>query len=556
MNAPMTEGRAAPVGINAIARGGCDDARHWIRFSTGRTQAAWTLAELDVRAQRVAHRLHAMGLRARDRIGVLARNRIEWVLLDLAIIKLGGVTAGFEAGRFEPHQIIQAYGLSALFIDDGDQVGASAGPVHDIGAVLAWSDGPALVDAPPLHDGYDPAEILAIKFTSGSTGVPKGLEATAASVDASLAAVQEMYAHGDGDNLLVMLRLALLQQRYWIYSALLNGHDITLSDVDHAVESARATSPTVVMGVPGFYESLRSQLLASDLPGEGAGEGHGDGAAAARGRAIQAALGGRIRYLWTGSAPCSRAVLSFFNEAGVPLFEGYGLNETCIVAKNHPGAFRLGSVGRVVPGKTVRFDRDGILIVGSRHPVNCRYTWCGEGVNEKTFLPSGEVKTWDLGHVDADGFLYIHGRADDVLTLSSGRNVLVRLIEERLKELPGVHECVLAGNGRPYLTAIVSPARAAPDPAALGQQLQALNAALLPEQRVLAAIVAREPFSVDNGQLTSQFKPRRKDIHQRHAATLERLHAATGVVEPAGGWPVRVVAEAARPGHDLPETTS
>ena len=87
-------------------------------------------------------------------------------------------------------------------------------------------------------------------------------------------------------------------------------------------------------------------------------------------------------------------------------------------------------MGKVLPNKAVRFDEDGILIVASRHPINCRYTWCDPGINEKSFLPSAEVKTWDVGHLDEDGFLYIHGRVDDIVTVTNGRNVLVRAIEE------------------------------------------------------------------------------------------------------------------------------
>lgn len=526
----------ADLAINILALRNCTDTRHRIHFCVGLGMASWSLAELDRRATRVARRLHALGMRANDRIGVMARNRIEWVVLDLAVLKLGAVTAGFEVGRFGAAEVVETYGLRALFTEDVESTGA----LFDIAEIARWG-GDAIIDGvhDPLHAGYDPADICAIKFTSGSTGMPKGLEATVGSVERSLAEVQRMFKHGDGDNILVFLRLALLQQRYWIYSAVLNGHDVTISDVDHATAVAQAVAPTVVMGVPGFYDALRALLLSQQAglmtdP-------------AARRRAIQAALGGRVRYLWTGSAPCSPAVLEFFNEAGVALYEGYGLNETCIVAKNHPGAFRRGSVGQVLPNKTVRFDKDGILIVGSASPVNCRYTWCGEGVNAKTFLPTAEVKTWDLGYLDADGFLYIHGRADDVLTLSSGRNVLVRPIEEALREYPGVHEVVLTGNGQPFLSAIVSIENTAQavDGEALARHVSALNDRLLPEQRVHAIVIVDERFSFENGLLTSQFKPRRKEIHVRHASALARLYelATTGV--PASGHTPVIFFEAA-----------
>ncbi|MBN3003488.1 AMP-binding protein [Chromobacterium alkanivorans] len=498
--------------INAIALRRCDDERHVIRFRQDDEVRVWTLAELDRKAARVARRLRALGLRPRDRIGVMSLNHIEFVLLDLAILKLGGVTAGFEAGRYRPEQIVDIYGLKALFAEGI----ASGGAFFDIAEIQAWAEGAETEAAePPMHAGYDAADIFAIKFTSGSTGAPKGLEATVASANSSINDTQTLFAHRDGDNLLVFLRLVLLQQRYWIYSALVYGHDLTLSNLEQALDMASACAPTVVMGVPGFYEELRGRLLSR----------HGDSAAAERGAQIQAALGGRVRYLWTGSAPASRDVLEFFNHAGVPLYEGYGSNEACIVAKNHPGAFRLGSVGQVLPGKSVRFDQDGILIVASRHPVNCRYTWCDPGINEKSFLPSAEVKTWDLGHLDADGFLYIHGRIDDIVTVTNGRNVLVRPIEEGLRQHPHIREGVLYGTGKPFVTAILSPDLAAADAEALRRHVATMNQRLFQEERILAVVIAEEPFSIENGLLSSQFKPKRKLIYQRYAAQLDEIYA-------------------------------
>ncbi|MEV7565757.1 AMP-binding protein [Streptomyces tanashiensis] len=522
--------------IGTIARGTCQDTRHRLYYRDGEEVRSLSLAEFDAAALRVAARLHALGVRARDRVGVMAPNRIEWVLLDLAALKLGAVTAGIEPNRYEPSAVLAEFGLTLLFTGDAEDAGApglgdagpDSGPVRDVAQVRAWafssSGGPADPSDMPPHPGYDPADICAIKQTSGSTGPPKGIEVTVASVNQSLAAVQEMFDHRDGDNLLVFLPVRFLQQRYWFYSALVHGHDVTLADRVTAETTARAVSPTVVMGVPGFYEQLRARLEADGVPAGPEG----------RSAAIQQALGGRVRYLWTGSAPAGRQVLRFFNDAGVPLYEGYGLNETCIVSKNHPGAFRLGSVGQVLPHKRIRFDEDGVLVVGSSAPVNTRYTWCAPGTSEKVFLPTGEVRTYDVGHVDEDGFLYIDGRVDDIVTLSGALNVLVPLVEERVRELPGVHDCAVFGDGRPYLTVVVSPA-ASPDGRdrtgggrryreELARGLTKLNEEFRYEQRVYAAVVAEEPFSIDNGLLNAQYKLVRGRIGARYAPDLERVY--------------------------------
>ncbi|MFJ7073493.1 AMP-binding protein [Streptomyces sp. NPDC098781] len=517
--------------VNALASGTCTDTRHRIHYRGGDGEVcSLTLAELDARAANVARHLRALGVREKDRVGILAPNSLEWVLLDLAVIKLGAVTAGFEPGRFAPERLPGDYGLRLLFTEEAPETG----DVRTLDSVATWAEDFSAPTPLAFHGGYDPADILAVKFTSGSTGVPKGLEATVASVNSSLHEVQRMFAHGDGDNLLVFLGNWFLQQRYWIYSALVHGHDITLARIDDALDMAQRTSPTVVMGVPGFYEEVKARLEKVSPPPD-PGE---------RRELIQAEFGGRIRYLWTGSAPASRTVLEFFNDAGVPLYEGYGLNETCIVAKNHPGAFRLGSVGKVLPNKTVRFDRDGILIVGSRHPVNHRYTWCAPGTNEKMFLPTGEVRTHDLGHVDEDGFLYIHGRVDDVLTLGSGYNVLAPVVEERLRQHPAIQDCVLYGNGREFLTAVVSMASPGLDAASLSAHAATVNERLLTEQRVHAVVVATERFTIGNGLLTGQFKPVRRAVHQRYERELSDIHQGTHTPAPSADRPLVVVASA------------
>lgn len=500
-----------PDVISTLALTACTDEAHRIYYLADGVVRSLSLAELDRRAARVARHLYALGVRPRDRVGIMAANRIEWVLLDLAVLKNGAVPAGIEPGRSEPKEIIDEFGFKLFFMEGGEPAGA----IRDIGIVRSWADDVAVDSAAlPTVERYDPADICAIKQTSGSTGVPKGIEATTASVNLSLAAVQEMFGHGDGDNILVFLAIRFLQQRYWIYSALANHHDVTLADPVTAIEVAQATSPTVVMGVPGFYEQLKGWLEARGPLTD----------RQARRAAIQAELGGRIRYLWTGSAPAGRAMLDFFNDAGVPLYEGYGLNETCIISKNYPGAFRVGSVGKPLPHKRIRFDKDGILIVGTSAPVNVRYTWSAPGASEKTYLPTGEVKTFDIGHVDEDGFLYIDGRVDDIVTLSSGRNILVPLVEESLRELPGIYDCAVFGAGKPFLTAVVSPATANMDHDSLAREVAKLNGELRYDQRIYAIVVADERFSIENGMLNAQYKLKRSHIGERYAADLARVY--------------------------------
>jgi long-chain acyl-CoA synthetase len=479
---------------------------HRITFTRLDGSRSLDLVDLYEAAGNLARELGRLGIGPGDRIGILAKNCLEWVLLDLAALRLKAVTAGFEPGKFEPGAALcRRYDLAVLFTD------RPAGGTRPMDGVARLADRPG---DPPPPVRWRPGDETTIKFTSGSTGEPKGLAATAGSIDASLCAVQEMFRHGRDDDLFCFLPLSLLQQRYWVYSALRFGHDVTISTYEAALPALRRARPTVVMGVPAFYETAK-KLIESRARGRGRAQGD----AGALRDAAREVFGDRVRYLWTGSAPARPAMLRFFHDAGLPIYEGYGLNETCIVAKNHPGAHREGSVGRVLPGKKVMFDADGRISIHNEHPVNRRYAYAPPGESERVFVADGVVRTGDLGYLDDDGFLFIAGRADDVIVLDNGRKVIVRPIEERLKAGAAIEECVVFCPAQTHLVAVVSPASEPADEAAIAAQVARANAALGPDEQIGRVVIAGR-FSVEGGTLTSQFKPRRREIFDRYRAQI------------------------------------
>jgi long-chain acyl-CoA synthetase len=498
-------------------------AGHRISFLRLDGSSTLELTELHAGAERLARALRDLGIGPGDRIGILASNSLEWVLLDLAALRLRAVTAGFEAGKFDPDvALLTRYQLAVLFTDrpadrpaddpaddlaDGPAEGLGIRRISEVSSLMEQADPASLL--PPA--GYQPRDVTTIKFTSGSTGEPKGLAATVGSIDGSITAVQEMFQHGDGDNLLLFLPLSLLQQRYWIYSALRFGHDVTVSTYEAAFAALRRADPTVVMGVPAFYESARRHIESRV---------RGAQSRAALRAAATGLFGDRIRYLWTGSAPARPSPLAFFTELGLPIYEGYGLNETCIVSKNHPGAHRAGSVGRVLPGKKVLIDADGLISVASEHPVNWRYEYAAPGDSERVFAADGTVATGDLGFLDEDGFLFIRGRADDVIVLDNGKKVIVAPLEEYLKASAAIEECVVFCPTQTHLVAVVSPAGEPADEGAIAARLAAANATFGRDEQIRGVVVAAERFSIGNGMLTSQFKPRRPQILQAHWARI------------------------------------
>lgn len=484
-------------------------AGHRVSFRRLDGASATALPELHAAAERLARGMRDLGIGPGDRIGILASNSLEWVLLDLAALRLKAVTAGFEPGKFDPDaSLLTRYRLAVLFTDRHAE-GQGIHSIADVASLIRGA-GPA---APLPKVEYAPEDVTTIKFTSGSTGEPKGLAVTVGSIDSAINAVQEMFEHRDGDNLFVFLPLSLLQQRYWIYSALAFGHDVTVTTYEAAFAALRRVDPTVVMGVPAFYETAKRYIerAARGAPGEAL-------RAAAKGL-----FGGRIRYLWTGSAPARPSMLRFFTDVGMPIYEGYGLNEACIVSKNHPRAHREGSVGRVLRGKKVLLDADGVISVYSEHPVSRRYEYAAPGESERVFGADGSVRTSDLGYIDEDGFLFIRGRADDVIVLDNGKKVIVRPLEEYLKASPAIEECAVFCPTQTHLVAVVSPTGEPADEQAITARLASANATFGQDEQIKGVVIARERFSIANGMLTSQFKPRRQRILQNHWARINAV---------------------------------
>ncbi len=471
------------------------EAGHQLTLATLAGVRSIPFTEVYDQASQLARALAAAGLHPGDRIGILSANRLEWVLLDLAALRLGAITAGFEPAKFDPSpDLVSAYDLKVLFADRGE---SGLRPISEVAELISGAD-PAF-ELPGIE--YSPRDITTIKFTSGSTGTPKGLAATAGSIDSSINAVQQMFHHAAGDNVFCFLPLSLLQQRYWLYSALAFGHDLTISTYEAAFAMMSRVEPTVVMGVPGFFESAKKHIESRKAPAP---------------EAARKLFGPKIRYLWTGSAPARPSMLRFFTDLGLPIFEGYGLNETCIVAKNHPGAHREGSVGQVLPGKKVLLDADGVISIHSDNPVNWRYEYAAPGESERVFQPDGTVRTGDLGYIDDDGFLFIRGRADDVIVLDNGKKVIVRPLEEYLKASPAIDDAVIFCPAQTHLVAVVSPSACPPDATAITERLAQANAAFTKDEQIAGLVIADERFTIDNGLLTSQYKPRRQQILQAY----------------------------------------
>lgn len=495
--------------INAIAAGAIQSENVITIYQKGEV-INLTLGELDYLARKTASFLVKSGVKSGDKIGILARNSLEWILLDLAAIKLKVITAGFDISTFQKDKhLISRYGLRFVFSEEEEKEVSMAGYIR-VDSLRSEID-----DLLPgkYNNTYQPDDTTTLKFTSGSTGHPKGLAARVGSINRSLTTVQQLFRHNNNDKLFVFLPLSLLQQRYWIYSALFYGFDIVVSGYETSFYAISRENPTVIMGVPSFYETIKNKIVYNINRNKNA---KNSTKKMVQNECVSKILGPNIRYFWTGSAPINKNTLQFFSDLGLAIYEGYGLNETCIVSKNYKGANKLGSVGKLVEGKQVVFDKQGAIVVKSEYPVNTAYTYCQDGESEKVFSKTGDVYTGDIGYIDDEGYLYVTGRVNDLISLSNGRNIFGGDIENMLKTSPLIENCVIQNRGGTNLTAIISPAKGI-DEYNLVEHIKETNRKLPSEVYIGSYIISDMQFSIANGLLSSQYKPRRKKIYEHFA---------------------------------------
>lgn len=358
-------------------------------------------------------------------------------------------------------------------------------------------------------------KIVKITYTSGTTDKPKGVllsEQAIMTKVASLAVASEADEH---DVSLSILPLStLLENIGGLYvplycaatSILLSPETIGLKgssqiDPQRLLASIQKYQPTAFIIIPQLLLLLANALSKGyQLPES-------------------------IRFIAMGGAPVSRKVLNLAEQLNIPVYEGYGLSEAVsVVAVNNPSVSRPGSVGKVLNAHQVKISDEGEVLVKD----GLFSGYLGKENNNDDFYATG-----DIGHLDKDNFLYITGRKKNIINTSFGRNISPEWIEKELEAIPLIAQCVVYGHARPYLVAIIalresvlreSVLRAAPGAVTESElriSLAQLNTQLPDYARVVDFILADEPFTVQNNQLTGTGRPRRLAVYQAYAQQLE-----------------------------------
>ncbi|WP_445400423.1 AMP-dependent synthetase/ligase [Streptomyces sp. LE64] len=566
-----------------------------------KADGAWqdvTAREFLAEVESAAKGLIAAGVAAGDRVALMSRTRYEWTLLDFAIWSAGAVSVPvYETSSPEQIEWILADAGAVACIVEQDAHAAAVASVRErlpllrhvwqidlaepggngaiaelgrLGADLA--DGDALVAERGGHaKADDPATII---YTSGTTGRPKGCVLTHRSFLAEcgnvVARLRPLFRTGEC-SILLFLPLAHVFGRMVQIAPMMAPIRLgCVPDIRQLTDELASFRPTLILGVPRVFEKVYNGARAkAQADGKGKIFDRAAATAIAYSRArdtggpslglrikhkvfdklvygkLRAVLGGRGEYAISGGAPLGERLGHFFRGIGFSVLEGYGLTETCAATTFNPwDRQKIGTVGQPLPGSVVRIADDGEVLLHGEH-LFTGY-WNDEAATAEA-LRDGWFHTGDIGTLDEDGYLRITGRKKEIIVTAGGKNVAPAVIEDRIRAHALVAECMVVGDGRPFVGALITldeeflgrwarahgkPADATPaslreDPellAAIQRAVDDGNAAVSKAESVRKFRVLPGQFTEETGHLTPSLKLKRNVVARDFADEVEAIY--------------------------------
>jgi long-chain acyl-CoA synthetase len=551
-----------------------------------------TCAQAAAQIRATALGLIGEGVRPGDRVAIFSATRYEWAILDQAILATGAVTVPiYETSSAEQVRWVLSDSAAVLAFAETDahatMVSELAGELPELRRVLHIDgSGPKALDQLE-QDGasVDPAELTArvealrsddpatLIYTSGTTGRPKGCQLTHANLVYETRGTKEVLPTllRKGERLLVFLPLAHVLARALTLCAFHNKVVVGFtSDIKNLVPMFGVFKPTVVVSVPRVFEKVyntAAQNAASDGKGrifemaaqtavdwsEASDRGGPDLLLRAKHAVfdklvyhkLRAALGGDCHASISGGAPLGARLGHFYRGVGLTVYEGYGLTETsAAITVNQVKALKIGTVGKLVPGNSMRIADDGELLL--RGGVVFHGYWHNEQATSESF-EDGWFKTGDLGAVDDDGFLTITGRKKEIIVTAGGKNVAPAVLEDRLRSHPLISQAMVVGDAKPFIGALItidpeaiegwkqrngksagsSVADLANDPDLLAEvdaAVKQANLSVSHAESIRKFRILPVDFTEDTGELTPTMKVKRKVVAEKFAGDIEAIY--------------------------------
>jgi long-chain acyl-CoA synthetase len=559
----------------------------WAKHKGHYSAVSWS--DVAARVTALARGLRALGLARSDRIALVSENRPEWVIADLAIIAAGGITVpAYTTHTIDDHRYLLANsGARAVIVSTpalAQRVLPAADQVDCVAYVITMEDFPggqvsetevfrmADVVARGQEAGGDVAswvgeigrdDLACLIYTSGTGGLPKGVMTSHGNILANCHGAHRLLEILGLENE-VFLNFLPLSHAYEHTAGLM--FPISLGAEIYFAEGAETLSanlievrPTIMTAVPRLYETMHQRMLRG-IEREGGLKAKLFRRALDLGTKrlndptsltlfdrivdwivdrlvrdkLRARFGGRLKVMVSGGAPLNPKIGTFFLALGLRLLQGYGQTESSpVVSVNPPDRIKIHTVGPPVDGVTVKIAADGEILVQGAAVM--KGYWNDPEATART-LEGGWLHTGDVGEIDRDGYIVITDRKRDFIKNSGGDMISPARVEGYLTLEPEIAQAMVYGDRRPYLVAVLVPAKelldrvaGSNDPdvtKALGNAVARVNQGLSGAERVRRFAIAAEPFTTANGQMTPTLKIRRHAIRQAYGATLEALYEA------------------------------
>jgi len=563
----------------------------------------------EISSQEVLSRVQAcclglidLGIQPGDRVALLSENRPEWIIADLAILCAGAVTVPIYPTLLEKEvqYILKDSESKVLLVSKPElleKATSGRAGLPALGHYILFPLAPARPDTMTWDDLLErgrrratanPKEfeercaavkanqLATLPYTSGTTGTPKGVMLTHDNMVSNLRTTCKEVEVASDEVALSFLPLSHILERMFEHALISRGCSIAYAEsIDTVAANMGEVHPTVIAGVPRFFEKLRARVLekislapairqklfhwglgvgkeVAKLQQDGKEPGFFLGLKYGFAKKkifskVATATGGRLKYFLSGGAPLAREVAEFFYAVGLPIYEGYGLTETSpVLSINTPKAHRLGTVGKVIPGVTIEIAADGEILAKGPN-IMPGYYHLDKDTAE--VLAGGWFHTGDIGEFDKDGYLRITDRKKDLLKTSGGKYVAPQPIENALKLFPYISSAMVMGNGRKYCTALLVPdfeklerfakekSLSTSDRAALCKHpevkglfdgaIEHLNKELAQFETIKRYALLESDFEVGK-EMTPTLKVKRKVVEQKYAAIIDGLYADEG----------------------------
>ncbi|MFC1839469.1 AMP-dependent synthetase/ligase [Thermodesulfobacteriota bacterium] len=562
-------------------------------------------AEVGEKVRNLTLGLMKLGVKKGERISVISETRPDYAYTVTAIANSGAIFAGIYQTNSvkECVHVINDSGAKIVFAENKDQcekiIKASESCPHIERIILfdtfSTMDDPRVMSLDELYDlgeaeyekngdneyyerlnQVEPDDVTAIIYTSGTTGPPKGVLDVNRGILMNLREYTKFFPVDETDRGLSFLPMAHaleLRNGHWFHITF-GIEQVYAEGMRQLFENVREMDPTFFFTTPRFFERHYNNISA-DIENSPAwkrmivnwsleiGARYNDDSWNVKGKlpdfitrflysiakilfinGVREQVGRKLRYGGVGGAPMTAEMLNFFRSCGFPLYEGYGLTEGCgQLAINRPGVFKLGTVGKPLDGIEVKLKEDGEII--AKGWLCTPGYWNNKEATEELYA-DGWLNTGDLGSFDEDGFLKITGRKKEILITSGGKNVSPSYIENILKLSTYINQSVVFGEGKDYITALLTLNREEIERYAKKIELEYIDYADLISKKEIVDLVQREiddrntelakveniknftilkdEFSQEREEVTPTFKIKRKNITERYKDLVERMY--------------------------------